>query len=45
MKGVRVRVIDHRLESIPEAEPIYRLVSTILDPLQAPAEGLAVLYS
>jgi hypothetical protein len=42
--GVRVRVIDYQLEGIPEAAPIYRLVTTILDPLQAPAEELAALY-
>lgn len=43
-KGVRIRVIDYLLEGIPDAEPIYRLVTTILDPLQAPARGLAALY-
>jgi hypothetical protein len=43
-KGVRIRVIDYQLEGIPDAEPIYRLVTTILDPLQAPAQELAALY-
>jgi hypothetical protein len=43
-KGVRVRVIDYQLQGIPGAEPIYRLVATILDPLRAPAEELAALY-
>jgi Insertion element 4 transposase N-terminal/Transposase DDE domain len=43
-KGLRVRVIDYQLEGIPDAEPIYRLVTTILDPLQGPAEELAALY-
>jgi hypothetical protein len=43
-KGVRVRVIDYQLKGIPDAEPIYRLVTTILGPLQAPAEELAALY-
>ena len=43
-KGVRVRVIDYQLQGIPDAEPIYRLVTTILDPLRAPAEELAALY-
>jgi hypothetical protein len=42
--GVRVRVIDYRLEGIPDAEPIYRLVTTILDHEKAPAQELAALY-
>jgi len=42
--GVVVRVIDYRLEGVADAEPIYRLLTTILDPAQAPAEELAALY-
>lgn len=42
--GVRLRVIEYRLEGIAEAEPLYRLVTTILDPQQAPAGELAALY-
>jgi hypothetical protein len=42
--GIRVRVIDYMLEGIPHAEPLYRLVTTILDPEQAPAQELAALY-
>lgn len=42
--GVTVRVIDCRLEGVPAAEPIYRLVTTILDPETAPAHKLAALY-
>lgn len=42
--GVLVRVIDYRLEGVAGAEPIYRLVTTILDPRQAPAQELAALY-
>ena len=42
--GIVVRVIDYRLEGVADAEPIYRLVTTILDPQQAPAEELAALY-
>jgi hypothetical protein len=42
--GVVVRVIDYRLEGIADAEPIYRLVTTILDSAEAPAEELAALY-
>ena len=43
-KGVRVRVIEYRLEGVPGAEPIYRLLTTIADSEQAPAEELAALY-
>ncbi len=43
-KGIVVRVIDYRLQGVPEAEPIYRLITTILDPTQAPAPELAALY-
>jgi Insertion element 4 transposase N-terminal/Transposase DDE domain len=42
--GVVVRVIDYRLEGVADAEPIYRLVTTILDPAEGPAEELAALY-
>jgi hypothetical protein len=42
--GVVVRVIDYRLEGVAEAEPIYRLVTTIFDPEKAPAPELAALY-
>ena len=41
--GVRVRVIECRLEGVAGAEPLYRLVSSILDPAQAPAADLAAL--
>jgi hypothetical protein len=43
-EGVRVRVIEYRLEGVADAEPLYRLVTTILDPAQAPAADLAALY-
>jgi hypothetical protein len=43
-KGIVVRVIDYRLKDVPDAEPIYRLITTILDPTQAPAKELAALY-
>ncbi len=43
-RGILLRVIDYRLEGVPDAEPIYRLVTTILDPEQAPACELAALY-
>jgi Insertion element 4 transposase N-terminal/Transposase DDE domain len=42
--GVRVRVIEYTLEGVAGAEPIYRLVTSILDPDQAPAQELAALY-
>ena len=42
--GVVVRVIEYRLEGVAGAEPLYRLVTTILDPDQAPARELAALY-
>ena len=43
-KGVLVRVIDYRLEGVEGAEPMYRLVTTILDHQPAPAAELAALY-
>ena len=42
--GVVVRVVEYRLEGIPDAEPIYRLLTTILDHEMAPAQELAALY-
>ena len=42
--GIVVRVIDYRLDDVQDAEPIYRLITTILDPTQAPAQELAALY-
>ncbi len=42
--GIRVRVIEYTLEGVAGAEPIYRLVTSILDPDQAPAQELAALY-
>ena len=42
--AITVRVIEHRLVEVPDAELIYRLVTTILDTEQAPASELAALY-
>ena len=42
--GRVVRAIDYRLKDVKDAEPIYRLITTILDPNQAPAKELAALY-
>src|SRR5450756_802676 len=42
--GIRVRVIEYTLEGVANAEPMYRLLTSILDPEQAPADELAALY-
>ncbi len=42
--GLQVRVVEYRLEGVPDAEPLYRVVTTILDPQRAPAAELAALY-
>lgn len=42
--GATVRVIDYRLDGVVDAEPVYRLVTTILDHQKAPASELAALY-
>lgn len=42
--GIRVRVIEYTLEGVADAEPVYRLVTSILDPDRAPAQELAALY-
>ena len=42
--GLQVRVVEYRLQGVADAEPLYRLVTTILDPAQAPAAELAALY-
>jgi Insertion element 4 transposase N-terminal/Transposase DDE domain len=41
--SIKVRVIDYQL-GVEDAEPLYRLVTTILDHEQAPATELAALY-
>lgn len=43
-KAIVVRVIDYRLDKVPDAEPIYRLITSILDHKLAPAKELAALY-
>jgi Insertion element 4 transposase N-terminal/Transposase DDE domain len=43
-KAIVVRVIEYRLKDVPGAEPIYRLITTILDSKLAPAKELAALY-
>jgi hypothetical protein len=42
--GVTVRVIEYTLEGVADAEPLYRLLTTISDPDEAPAAELAALY-
>lgn len=46
-EGVPVRVIHYELDDPgrPRAEPLYRLLTTILDPGEAPADELAALYA
>lgn len=43
-QGLRGRGIDYRLRGVAGAEPLYRLVTTLLDPETAPAPELAALY-
>jgi hypothetical protein len=42
--GIRVRAVEYRLQGVAGAEPLYRLLTTILDPARAPAAELAALY-
>lgn len=43
-RGIAVRAVNYSLDGVDDAENIYRLVTTILDPQAAPAEDLAALY-
>lgn len=43
-RGVWVRVIEYTLDGVADAEPLYRLITTILGPDLAPADELAPLY-
>jgi len=42
--AITVRVIDYRLQDVPDAEPVYRIITTVLDAEAAPAQELAALY-
>jgi hypothetical protein len=42
--ALSVRVIEYQLQGVSDAEPIYRLLTSLLDPAQAPASELAALY-
>jgi hypothetical protein len=39
-----VRVIEYTLDGVTDAEPLYLLVTSILDPRPVPAQELAGLY-
>ena len=43
-KPIPVRVIEYALPGVSGAEPLYRLITSILDPEAAPALELAALY-
>ena len=43
-RGRVVRVIEYTLENVEDPEPLYRLLTTLLDPEAAPAQELATLY-
>ena len=42
--GIVVRVVEYRLKDVADAEPMYRLITTIVDHEKAPAKELAALY-
>jgi len=42
--GVRVRVIEYQLRGASNTEPVYRLITNLLQPTKAPALELASLY-
>jgi hypothetical protein len=44
VKPIQVRVIEYRLPKIQDSEPIYRLITTLLDHEVYPAIELATLY-
>lgn len=43
-ESITVRVIEYALPGLPDAQPRYRLLTTLLDPVVAPALELATLY-
>ena len=43
-RAITVRVIEYALPGLPDAQPRYRLLTTLLDPQAAPALELAALY-
>jgi hypothetical protein len=42
--AITIRVIEYKLIGVANSEPSYKLLTTILDPKQAPADELAKLY-
>ena len=42
--AIQLRVIEYRLEGVADAEPIYRLATSVMDTQQGPAQELAALY-
>lgn len=43
-RAITVRVIDYKLPNLPDGEPQYRLLTTLLDAQAAPCMELAELY-
>ena len=43
-EGALVRVIEYQLPGLAQAEPLYRVITTLVDVAQAPAAELAALY-
>ena len=43
-EAIVVRVIEYELPGLPDAQPRYRLLTSLLDPTVAPALELAALY-
>jgi hypothetical protein len=41
---VLVRVVEYTLKGATDPEPLYRVLTTLLDPAEAPAHELAALY-
>jgi len=44
MEGVLVRVIEYTMPKLEGAESSYRLITSLLDPVVAPAKDMAALY-
>jgi Insertion element 4 transposase N-terminal/Transposase DDE domain len=43
-QAIKVRVIEYTLPGLPDGQPRYRLLTSLLDDKAAPAQELAVLY-
>lgn len=43
-RGIKVRVIEYTLDGVSDAEPTYRLLTTVLNHEETPAAELAALY-